>query len=131
MADGRTSRSCPKRFRTRPISNLSWSSFSLRYSVGVAVGALHGVDVVRALCRLECRVHLFYIQATVGELRVAGGARRSRRLSMLLVAGEATQAFVHADRGAVVAGRNLGGGRGRVALVAKRLTLIRADLQLA
>ena len=44
---------------------LGWANFFLWDSVFVAVGAFHGMDVVRALGILECRVHGFDVYAAV------------------------------------------------------------------
>ncbi len=59
------------------------------YAFGVAIGALHEVDVVRAFEVLEGGVHGFDVAAAVGEAWVAGGAGGSSLLAVLLVAGEA------------------------------------------
>jgi hypothetical protein len=47
------------------------------------------------------------------------------------MAGKTAKALVHSDRGAVVAGPDLQRGAGRVALVAKPLARIRANLDRA
>lgn len=90
----------------------------------MAISAFHRMDVVRTLERLEGRVHLLDVEAAIGELRMAGSARDAGGLAVFPVAGEAAEAFVDSDRSAVIAGSDLGHGRGRVTLVAERLALI-------
>jgi hypothetical protein len=59
---------------------------------------------------------------------MAGGARGARLLAVLFVAGETTEALMHADGCAIVAGADLAAGFRGVALVSQSLALIRADL---
>ncbi len=59
---------------------------------------------------------------------MAGGARGAGGLHMFLMAGEATDAFVHAHAGAIISRTNLAGGERRVALIAERLALIGTHL---
>ncbi len=65
------------------------TGLSFRDAFGMAVGAFYGVDVVRALSVLEGGFHRLDVEAAVGELRVARGARSARHLAVFLVAGEA------------------------------------------
>src|SRR5208283_830126 len=95
---------------------------------GMAVEAFNEVNVVRAFRRGERGIHLFNIEAAIGEARVTGGTGRARMLAMFLMTREATETFVDADGRAVVAGMHFHTGEGRVALVAKRLAGIGADL---
>jgi len=97
----------------------------------VAVDALHGVNVVRALRRLETGIHLLDIEAAIRELRMTVGARGARGLSMLLVAGEAAEALMNTNRSAVVAGADLRRGGWGMALITQRLPRIGADLDRA
>lgn len=55
----------------------------------MAVGAFDEVDVVGALAILEGGVHGFDGEAAIGELGMAGAARRTRLLAMFQVAGHA------------------------------------------
>ena len=102
-----------------------------RDTVGVAVDALHEMDVVGAFAVLEGRVHGFDRDAAIGKPGMAGAARRTRLLAMFQVAGQAAESFVDADGSAVVAGLDLPRGRGRVALVAQSLARVGADEDLA
>ena len=74
-----------------------------RNTLGMAVRALHPMDIVLAAGRSERGVHLLHVQAAIRHLRMAGGAGGPRLLAVLCVAGQATDAFVHAEAGAVVA----------------------------
>lgn len=94
----------------------------------MAVGTLDGVHVVWTFGGFEGGVHGLDIDAAVREPRMASRARRARGLSVLFVASEATKPLVNANRCAVVGGSDLRGCIGRVALIAKSLALIRADL---
>ena len=69
----------------------------------MAIRALYPMDVVRAGCVRVGGVHLLHVEAAIGHLRMAGFARGARVLIVAGVAGEATQAFMHAHRGAIVA----------------------------
>jgi len=53
---------------------------------GMAILAFDEVNVMRALRGGESGVHLFDVEAAVGEARMTGGARRAGALSMLLMA---------------------------------------------
>lgn len=97
----------------------------------MAVGTFDRVDVVRTFSVFECCVHGLDIDAAVGELRMAGSAGGASRLTMLLVAGEATQAFMDTDGSTVVARADLASRVGRVALITQRLPWIGADLHWA
>ena len=104
----------------------------------MAIRALYPVDVVLAGGACEGCIHLLHIEPAMGHLRVTGFARSSRVLIVAAVAGEAAQPFMHAHRGAIVAGANLRAplvcGRcgprfqttGSMALVAERRSWIRA-----
>ena len=94
----------------------------------MAIDALDRMHVVGAFHAFERRIHGLNVDSAVGELRLTGRAGCSRRLAVLFVAGEATEALMNADRGAVVAGTDLGGCLWGVALVAKSLALVRAYL---
>ena len=52
---------------------------------GMAIEAFDEVNVVRAFRRGERGIHLFNIEAAIGEARVAGGAGRARMLAMFLM----------------------------------------------
>ena len=93
----------------------------------MAINAFYEMNVVRALGGFECRVHGFYVQAAVGELGMAGGARSSGLLAVSLMAGEAAESFMHAHRSAIVARCHVHRGQRRVALVAEGLANVRAD----
>lgn len=97
----------------------------------MAIRALYCVDIVRTLGVFECRVHRFDVDAAVGELRMASCAGRARGLSVLFMAGEATEAFMDSDGRAIIAGTDLRVSVGCVALVAERLALVGADLHRA
>lgn len=97
----------------------------------MAVGAFDEVDVVGALAILEGGVHGFYRNAAIGQLGMAGAARRAGLLAVLEVTGHAAQSFMDADGRAVVTTAHLQRGSGRVALVAQRLALVGADVHLA
>src|ERR1035437_5457882 len=88
--------------RKRTFSSLDLL-FLLRNPFCVTVRATDPVNIVFAVRRGECGVHLHHVQAAVRHLRVAGGARGPGLLPVLRVAGQATDALVHADSGAVVA----------------------------
>ena len=60
----------------------------------VAVGAADPVDVMRALCVGEGRVHLFDIESAIGHLWMAGFAGGCRVLVVAGVAGETADAFM-------------------------------------
>lgn len=110
---------------------MNFSIAPLRHTLGMAVFALHKVNVVRALGRFECSIHFFNVQATIRETGMARRAGGACQLAVVKVACKAAQAFVHADRSAVVTRSNLLGRARRVALVAKRLPRISADLNQA
>lgn len=112
--------------------------FRLWNAVLVAIFAADPVDVVGAFGAGKCRVHFLDVDAAVGHLRVAVFTGGGCVLVVAGVTGEATDSFVNADGGAVVAGaglrtvvicgRNgigLGLSRG-VALVTESLTLVGA-----
>ena len=69
----------------------------LRNPVLMAVRAFHPVDVVLAVRRPEGGVHLLHVQPAIRHLGMAGCAGRSGLLAVLRMAGQATDAFVHAD----------------------------------
>jgi len=102
-----------------------------RYTFGVAVFTLHKVNVVRTFLRFEGSVHFCDVEAAIGEARVTRRAGGARQLAVIEVAGEATQAFVHADGSAIVARSNLLRCAWSVALVAERLSRIGTDLHRA
>ena len=62
----------------------------LEYTFTVAVRAFHGMYVVRALGRFEGRIHVFHVEAAIGEARMASSAGRPRVHAMIFMAGEAT-----------------------------------------
>jgi len=93
----------------------------------VAVDALHEMDVMEASALLEGCVHGFDGDPAIGKPGMAGAARRTRLLAMFQVAGQAAESFVDADGSAVLAGRNLPCGCGRVALVAQSLARVGTD----
>lgn len=110
------------------------------HSVLMAVGAADPVDIVRALCVGECRVHGFDVDTAIGHLgmtRLAGG----RGIFIVTgMASPAADALMDADWRAIVSRRKLrtpmirGGdcagfwNSRRMALVAESLTLIRTHL---
>lgn len=100
-------------------------------SLGVAVEALHKVNVVGALGGLESGVHCLHIEAAIGEARVAGGAGGARAHGVIFVAGKATEAFVNARGSAVVARMQHPRGIRPVTLVAERLPRVVADFNFA
>ena len=51
----------------------------------MAIEAFDEVNVVRTLGRDESGVHLFLVEAAIGEARMAGGAGRSGVLAMFLM----------------------------------------------
>src|SRR5208337_4328257 len=57
----------------------------LGYAFGMAIEAFDEVNVVGALCGGERCVHLFDIEAAIGEARMAGGAGRARVLAVFLM----------------------------------------------
>ena len=89
------------------------------------------MNVVLAHGGLEGGIHLLHVQTTVRHLGVAGRARGPGLLAVLRVAGQATNAFVHADSGTVITTAHLHGGDWRVALVAQGLTPVLAHLDRA
>lgn len=105
----------------------------------MAVCAANPVNVVGAFRAGECCVHLFDVDAAVGHLGVAVFARGGSVFIVACVARETADAFVHPNRRAIIARSNLrtpvvcgGYGSGlrlawRVALIAQRLALVRAD----
>ena len=97
-------------------------------SFGVAVRALHEVNVVRALGGFEGRVHGFHVEAAIRQARMASGAGSARVHAVIFVAGEATEAFMNPHGRAVVAGVDLPGGNRSMALIAERLPWVAADL---
>lgn len=68
----------------------------------MAVEALHGMNVVFAGLVFEGRVHLFDIEFAVEMLGVAVVAGGASLLTVLLMAGEAAQTFMDADRSAII-----------------------------
>lgn len=116
------------------------SGFEFWDAVLVAVGAADPVDVVGAFGAGESGVHFLYVDTAVRHLRMAGLAGCGCVFIVAGVAGEAADAFVNADGGAVVAGSELrtpmirsGDGGGfrlarRVALIAEGLALVGTDL---
>ena len=93
----------------------------------MAVGAFYRVDVVETLPVLERRVHGFNVEAAIGELRMTGGAARAGRLAVLFMARKAAQAFVDAQRRAIVTGADLSRGVGGVTLITKGLARVGTD----
>ena len=73
----------------------------------MAVGTLDEVDIVATGGIAESGVHVLDVQAAVGHLGVATGARGARLLRVALVAGQSAYAFMHADGGAIIAGGHL------------------------
>src|SRR5204863_2081143 len=73
-------------------------------------------------------VHGFNVQATIGQLRMAGGARCPCFLPVSLVASKATEPFVDAHSCAIVARADIHARHRRVALVAEGLAYVWADL---
>ena len=57
----------------------------LGYAFGVAIEAFDEVNVVRALGGDEGGVHLFDVEAAIGEARMASGAGRTSVLAMFLM----------------------------------------------
>jgi len=100
----------------------------LRHTFGVTVFAFHKVNVVRALGRFEGRIHSFNVQAAIGETGVTRRTGGTCQLAVIEVACKATQTFMHSDWSAVVARCNLPCRTWRVALIAKCLPRISADL---
>ena len=94
----------------------------------MAINALHKVNVVGALRGLECGIHLLDVEAAIGEPGMAVVTRGARLLSVVFVAGKATESFVNSDGRAVVPRSDLLGCQRSVALVAESLALVRADL---
>ena len=95
----------------------------------MAIGALHPVDIVRAGFIGKGRIHLLDIDAAVGHFGMAILAAGSRVFVVAKMAGQATDAFMHAHRRAVVARSNLRtpAVRGRFASsfrLARRVALI-------
>src|ERR1039458_3111199 len=107
-------------------NSVPWAGAAARHSVAVAIGALDEVDVVGAFGVGGGGIHLFHVEAAVGEAGVALGAGGAGLLAVLLVTGEATESFMHADGCAVVAGCHLGRGLRGVTLVAQGLARIGA-----
>lgn len=97
---------------------------SFWHALFVAIQALHGMNVVFAGLVLEARVHFLDLQFAVEMLGVAVVAGDAGLLAVLLMAGEAAQAFMDADGSAVVAGIHFTCGDRRVALVTECLPLI-------
>ncbi len=54
-------------------------------ALGMAIETFDEVNVVGALRRSEGGVHLFDIEAAIGEARMAGGTGRARVLAMFLM----------------------------------------------
>lgn len=94
----------------------------------MAIDALHRVDVMRAIRRPEGRIHGLNVQAAVGKLGMACGARRLGFLAVPLMAGKAADPLVDSDGRAIISATELCAGHGRVALIAERLARIGADL---
>ena len=69
----------------------------------------------------------FHVEAAIRQLRMTVRARRTGLLAVLLMAGETTQPFVHADGCAVISGSNFKSGKRRMTLVTKRLARVRTD----
>ena len=97
------------------------------YTLGVAVNALHEMNIVRALDGFESGVHGFHVQPAIGKLWVTGGAGGPGSLTVPLVAGKATETFMHADRGAIVPRTHFHRRQRCVALVTEGLADIGAD----
>ena len=76
-------------------------------AVLMAIGAADPMDVVSTPGAGEGRVHFLDVDAAVGHLRMAGFAGGGGVLVVSAVAGEAADAFMDADRGAVVPGADL------------------------
>ena len=90
----------------------------------VAIKAFDGVNVMFAGLVVEGGIHLLNIESAVEMLGVATVAGSASLLAMLLMAGKAAQAFVDADRGAIVARIYFPRSDGRVALITERLPLV-------
>ena len=105
--------------------------FLLRDSLRVAIRALHEMNVVQALRRLERRIHGFHVQTAIRKLRMARGARCPCLLPVPLVACKTTEPFVDADCGPIVARAHFPVGQRRVALIAESLANVRTDPDVA
>lgn len=90
----------------------------------MAVAARHKMNVVRTVGVGKCGVHGGDIQSAVGERRMTLAAGESGVVRMGLMARQTTQTLVNAARRAVVAGRRLMKGVGRVTLGAEPLARI-------
>jgi len=99
------------------------------YAFRVAVPTFDEVNVVRAFRGTERSVHGFHVEAAIRQLRMTGRARRTSLLAVLLMAGETTQPFMHADGCAVITRTDFESGKRRMTLVTKRLASVRADLE--
>ena len=84
----------------------SSSFFRRRNAFRVAILAFDEMNVVRAFCGTEGSVHGFHIEAAIRQLRMTIRARGTSLLAVLLVAGKATQPFVHTNWGPVISGTN-------------------------
>src|SRR5579871_993607 len=73
------------------------------YTFCVTTFALHEVNVMRTVARLERCIHLLDVQAAIRETRMTGRTRRAGELAVVQMASEAAQAFMNPDRRAVVA----------------------------
>ena len=69
----------------------------------MAVGALDPMDIVGALWIEVGRVHFFHIEFAFAFGRVAGGAGSASVFVVPVMAGDATESFMHAGGSAVVA----------------------------
>ena len=74
-----------------------------RNSVRVTVFTFHKMNIVPAGGRLERRIHVFDVEAAVGQTRMAQGAGGPGVLVVSRVTGQATQPFMHSHTGAIVA----------------------------
>lgn len=73
----------------------------------VAICALDPVNVVPAGWIGIRGVHLLHVKLAVRHFRMAGCAGSARALVMPVMAGEATETFMHSNRRAVIAGARL------------------------
>src|SRR5262249_8016506 len=92
----------------------------------MAVDTLRCVYVVRALGIEKRGIHLFHVQPAVRQPRMAAAAGLPGLLAVVLMAGQTTDSFMDSERSAIVAGARLRRSERRVALITKRLPLVRA-----
>src|ERR1017187_9526383 len=87
----------------------------LGHAFHMAIHALRGVDIVRAFGRQKRGIHLLHVQPAVGQAWMAICARGARLLPVLLMARQATDAFVDSVAGPVVTRAGLARGLGSIA----------------